>query len=173
MIRKATFDDIDAIWALRLKTSLLLHKRGIDQWQYLNPTKKRFIQDIEKESFFVYELNEKIVGMMYMQHEIESTYLHINGRWHLDKSYLTIHRLAIDDAYLGQGLSNKLMDYAKIYAKEHQINYIRIDTHEDNKHAVRLFTDHGFKLCGTILLDENHQGDRKRLAFDLTLGDNS
>jgi ribosomal protein S18 acetylase RimI-like enzyme len=171
MIRKANINDLDAIWALRLKTTFLLKKRGIDQWQYLEPNKKRFIQDIQNESFFVYEINHKIIAMMYIQHEEEKTYKSIDGKWHANKPYFTIHRLAIDEQYLGQGISLELLTYAKTYAKSHHIFYLRIDTHKDNQQAKRLFMRCGYQLCGTILLEENHQGDRKRLAFDYILGD--
>ncbi len=170
MIRKAVLKDLDQIWALRLKTTELLKSRAIDQWQYVNPSKERFIKDINDQSFFVYEHDDKIIGMIYLMQDVEETYLDILGKWRYDLPYITIHRLAVDKDYLNQGVSDALMRFAIDYTKFQKMKYLRIDTHADNRQAKRLFEKHGFVECGIILLDKDHEGDRKRLAFDLYLG---
>jgi ribosomal protein S18 acetylase RimI-like enzyme len=61
------------------------------------------------------------------------------------------------------------MAFAHELALKSNIEYIRIDTHEDNKNAQRLFTSLGYVLRGMILLEEDHPGDRRRLAYDIKL----
>lgn len=169
MIRLATINDIENIWDLRLKTTELLKSRGIDQWQYKDPTKETFLKDIENEEFFVYVENQEIIGMLAIKHGVEPTYLNIyNGSWSYDLPYLTIHRLAVKKSHLGKGLSHKLLKFSEEYALSNQINYIRIDTHQMNKSAIRLFESNHYKLCGVIYLTQK-EGDKKRLAFDKKL----
>ena len=64
MIREATLNDLDEIWKLRLETTQLLKERGIDQWQYVDPSIETFKKDILAHEFFVYEQDQSIVGMI-------------------------------------------------------------------------------------------------------------
>ena len=170
MIRPATLSDLDNIWSLRLETSQLLKQRGIDQWQYHLPDQETFINDIKQTAFFVYEIHDEIIGMIAIKKGIEVTYNEIyEGSWSIDEPYLTIHRLAVSKTTLGKEIAKELILFAHNLAKELNINYMRIDTHEKNKHAIRLFEALGYKLKGYILLDQNHPGERKRLAYDLVL----
>lgn len=170
MIRKAQLSDLENIWKLRLETSKLLKQRGIDQWQYHLPDLKTLEDDIKLSEFYIYEIDNQLVGMIAIKAGIEETYLKIyDGDWSVDQAYLTIHRLAISNKYLGKNIAKELIMFAHQLAKEKNINYIRIDTHEDNRFAINLFKSLGYLLKGYILLNENHVGDRKRLAFDILI----
>lgn len=170
MIRRATNQDIDHIWQLRLETSALLKERHIDQWQYYKPEKSTFLDDIALNEFFVYEKENQIIGMIAIKKGIEHTYDEIfDGKWGYDEPYLTIHRLAVKKAFLGRHISQDLLKFAHDLALDLNINYIRIDTHEDNKNAQKLFTSLGYVLRGYILLEQDHPGERKRLAYDIKL----
>lgn len=169
-IRHAQLSDLDEIWQLRNETSSLLKSRQIDQWQHNLPDKQTFIKDINQGEFFVYEIDNKVVGMIAVKEGIEPTYNKIfEGNWSLDKPYMTIHRLAVNPLYLGKKISFELMEFAHQIARDKNINYLRIDTHENNLYAQRLFTNLKYQLKGYILLDKVHIGDRKRLAYDLVI----
>lgn len=170
MIRLARVNDIDQIWQLRLETSALLKDRHIDQWQYHKPEKATLLEDISLGEFFVEEVDNHIVGMIAIKKGIEPTYNQIfDGSWGYDRPYITIHRLAVKKDCLGKNISVGLMKFAHEHTLSQGFDYIRIDTHEDNIYAQRLFMSLGYKLRGFILLDENHPGERKRLAFDIKL----
>jgi ribosomal protein S18 acetylase RimI-like enzyme len=166
MIREANLNDLKAIWELRLETTELLKERDIDQWQYIDPSIETIKEDISKNEFFVYELSNKIIGMIAIKKGIEKTYDVIyDGKWHYDLPYVAIHRLAVKRNQLGSKVAFELMQFAEIYAKEQDIHYIRIDTHEKNRYAIRLFQSLDYTLCGYILLVQE-KGDLKRLAYD-------
>ncbi|MFA5525393.1 MAG: GNAT family N-acetyltransferase [Acholeplasmataceae bacterium] len=171
MIRKATMDDVSSIWALREETKTLLKERGIDQWQYHHPSLEIFKKDIEIGEFFVYVLNQEIIGMIAIKEGIEKTYNIIyDGQWGYDHSYLTIHRLAIKKSYLGKHIADELLIFAEKLARQKKTNYIRIDTYYTNRFAIRLFESHGYILRGWIILEPG-EGDLKRLAYDKWIGD--
>ncbi len=165
-IRLATLNDLDQIWQLRLETTELLKSRGIDQWQFKDPSIEAFKRDILANEFYVALENDSIVGMMAVRSGIEETYNQIyDGAWNYDIPYLTIHRLAVKSHLLGSKISVELMRYAEQLALEQQVPYIRIDTHEKNRFAIRLFENAGYTLCGWILLNQL-DGERKRIALD-------
>lgn len=170
MIRLATTHDMKAIWQLREETQQLLKERGIDQWQHQNPAYETFLKDIEMNEFFVYEIDNEIIGMIAIKSGIERTYNVIfDGAWHVDRPYLTIHRLAVKRTNLGQKIASELLDFADERARETGCFYIRIDTYFTNKYAIKLFLKHGYQHCGWILLEPG-EGDLRRLAYDKWVG---
>jgi ribosomal protein S18 acetylase RimI-like enzyme len=169
MIRQATQLDLDQIWQLRLETSQLLKERKIDQWQYDQPDIQTFKKDIDLGYFYVYLFQEKVVGMISIQSEIESTYHKIyQGAWGINEPYMTIHRLAISKEMLGQGIAKKMILFAENHAISNHVYYMRIDTHQDNRYAISLFESLGYIKRGIILLNLK-AGDNRRLAYDKIL----
>jgi GNAT superfamily N-acetyltransferase len=166
MIREATLNDLNQIWQLRLETTELLKQRGIDQWQYVDPSLETIKRDILLHEFFVDEEQGEIRGMIAVKTGIEKTYDVIyDGKWNIEKPYVTIHRLAVKRNLLGKDVALSLMVFAEQHALSLGINYIRIDTHEKNRYAIKLFTSLNYKLCGYILLVQD-KGDLRRLALD-------
>ncbi len=165
-IRHATLEDLDDIWQLRLETTELLKSRGIDQWQFKDPSRETFVKDISANEFYVAYEQDVLIGMMAVRSGIEHTYdIIYDGNWRIQTPYLTIHRLAVKKTFLGSEVSKQLLAYADWLAIKNKVGYIRIDTHHDNRNAIRLFESVGYVLCGWILLNQK-EGERKRLAFD-------
>lgn len=168
-IELATLNDLEDIWKLRLETTELLKIRHIDQWQYEDPTIETFKRDIIYHEFFVLKDHDMLKGMIAIRSGIEETYLNIyDGSWRLEKPYLTIHRLAVKRDMLGSHAAQMLLDFSDEFARKNNIHYLRIDTHEDNRFAIKLFKNHGYHACGWIKLNQK-KGDIKRLAFDKIL----
>ncbi|MCK9235930.1 MAG: GNAT family N-acetyltransferase [Acholeplasmataceae bacterium] len=169
-IRLATMADIVAIMTLRNETATLLKERQIDQWQHREPSQTTFIKDIQQQDLFVYEINNKIVGMIAIKLGIEPTYnLIYDGKWRYEGPYITIHRLAVKRSFLGKNIASELLAFAHAEAIKKQVYVMRIDTHRDNRYAQKLFLNHGYQEVGYILLEKDDLGDRHRLAFDCLL----
>ena len=79
-----------------------------------------------------------------------------DGAWHSDKTYATIHRIASDG--MVKHCLKTVVDFAKT-----KVDYVRLDTHEDNKIMQHLAQKCGFKYCGIIYVADG----TPRLAYDL------
>lgn len=85
----------------------------------------------------------------------DPTYENIKGKWHSDAKYGTIHRIASDGTQ--KGIFNTAVSFCKCRSE-----YLRIDTHQNNKVMQHLITKCGFHKCGTIY---THDGT-PRIAYD-------
>ncbi len=63
-----------------------------------------------------------------------------------------IHRIATNPDFRGQNLVGKIVEWAKIYAKENQKQFIRMDTVGDNPGLINYYTKCGFNFLGLLKL---------------------
>lgn len=68
-----------------------------------------------------------------------------------------IHRIATNPDFRGQNLVGKIVEWAKIYTKENQKQFIRMDTVGDNSGLINHYTKCGFKFLGLLKL-KNTEG---------------
>ena len=59
-----------------------------------------------------------------------------------------IHRIATNPNFRGQNLVQKIVDWAKIYAKAHQKQFIRLDTCGRNERLIQYYQSCGFEFLG-------------------------
>ena len=158
MIRKAMKSDLDTIYKIYDYARNQMIKNGNpNQWTNGYPSQSLLEDDIKKECMYIFEENGEVHGAFVFIIGDEPTYKEIkNGKWHSNKTYGTIHRIA-SDGKIKQSLK-KTVDFAL-----NKIDYIRIDTHEDNKIMQHLVLKLSFKYCGIIYVDD----DTPRFAYDL------
>lgn len=85
----------------------------------------------------------------------DPTYQEIQGSWHKNEPYGTIHRIA------GDGKTGGVFAACIEFCCE-QCDYLRIDTHENNKVMQHMVEKHGFSYCGIIYVEDGSE----RLAYD-------
>ena len=61
-----------------------------------------------------------------------------------------IHRIAIDENFLGQGLSKVIIENVENYAKEQNIFSVKVDTNFDNYAMMKIFDKMGYHYCGEV-----------------------
>lgn len=144
MIRLAKFSDIDTIFNIRQKAALRLKQLNIHQWQQNEPSKARFLLDIEKESCYVFE-KEHILAMMTLQQEPEITYQNLVN---LKLPALTIHRFAVHEDALKKGIASSMMEFAIKEAYKKNLKWLYIDTHPDNFLMQGLISKYQFDYVG-------------------------
>lgn len=155
-IRTAREEDLPRILEIYAYARDFMAKTGNpNQWGNHNPPKHQLQQDIREGKLFVVTEDEDIHGVFFFYIGEDPTYRVIfGGSWHSDRPYGTIHRIASD----GTG---GILRAAVAYGAEH-IDYLRIDTHEDNKVMQRAVEKQGFRRCGIIHIADGSE----RIAYD-------
>ena len=126
-----------------------------NQWGTSHPPMAQLKKDIEEQRLFTVKAGEEIHGVFYFCVEEDPTYAEIfHGAWHESKPYGVIHRIASDG---NGGILNAAVEFASS-----RIDYLRIDTHEDNHVMQRAVTKLGFQYCGIIYIADG----TPRLAYD-------
>ena len=85
-----------------------------------------------------------------------------------------IHRIATNPVFRGQDLVLKIVDWAKNYAKQHQKNFVRLDTCGNNTKLIAHYQKCGFEFLGIRKLQNadtlpSHYVDADVCFFELKL----
>ncbi|MDY0064696.1 MAG: GNAT family N-acetyltransferase [Bacilli bacterium] len=171
MIRPGKVSDLPAIMAIVSDAVQLLKDNQINQWQNGYPNEAIFAQDIEKKTCYVYEKDNKVVGVANIDPNRDLSYDVIEqGSWLTDETkgdrYLVVHRLAVKKEYYHQGITYELLEFAFAKAKKLHLQSIRVDTHRDNKTMNILLQKMGFVRCGIIYLVNYLDEDKVRTAYE-------
>ena len=160
IIRLADAGDLEAILSLFDTARRFMAANGNPtQWIAGYPDAAVVREDIARGDCYVCTPAESqtIVGTFAFILGEEPTYRLIEqGRWHADRPYGTIHRMASDGHT--RGIARATFDYCAA-----RTDYLRIDTHADNRPMLRAITRYGFRPCGVIYVRDGSP----RLAFDL------
>lgn len=168
IIRAANTSDIESILEIVNDARMLITSLGFKQWTIESnyPNYETFQHDILRQSLYVLESNNKVLGMVAICVGQDENYNTIDGNWISNNSnYLTIHRLAIKREFYGNGLAQRLIDFSLNKAKILNISSIRIDTHPLNIPMNNLIKKSGFTYCGKIMIIDD-QIDPIRNAYE-------
>ena len=88
-----------------------------------------------------------------------------------------IHRLSKNPDFSGQNLVGQIVEWVKIYAKENQKEFVRMDTVGDNKGLVSYYEKCGFDFLGLLKLKNTeglpaHYDNATVSLFQMTLNEN-
>lgn|SRR5574344_1992494 len=156
-IRKSTEKDIiDIMNIYELAKAFMVNNNNATQWNKGYPGEEILKQDINKGQSYVCVKDENVVGTFTFIIGEEPTYQRIEqGKWHYDRAYGTIHRLASNGK--ARGIAKECFDYCT-----DKMDYIRIDTHRNNQQMQAAIKKYGFKECGIIYVRDGSE----RIAFD-------
>ncbi|MFA9187407.1 GNAT family N-acetyltransferase [Flavobacterium sp. FBOR7N2.3] len=150
--RKAEISEADSIWKLLQQAIIRRKNDGSNQWQDGYPNLTVVKNDIEKGYGFILVEGEKIIGYVAVMINNEPAYETIDGKWLTNDDFVVIHRVAIDENYLGKGLAKKIMNYVEDFALQNNIYSIKADTNFDNFAMMKIFKNLNYTLCGEVLL---------------------
>lgn len=155
-IRLAQLDELDEILKIyEYAKKFMIETGNPTQWAGGYPQRELLEQDIANGGLYVVTEETGICGVFYFVIGPDPTYALIeNGSWNSDQTYGTIHRIAGNGT---GGVFGAALDFCR-----NQIDYLRIDTHEDNKVMQHVVTKYGFLPCGIIYTDDG----TPRIAFD-------
>ena len=106
MIRKGTRDDIDKIIEITKACAAHMIEKKILQWNEFYPNKTAFVNDVNREEFYVLEINNTILGCITISTFMDEEYIPIS--WLTpNKNNIYIHRLAVHPTLQGKGYAQQ------------------------------------------------------------------
>jgi RimJ/RimL family protein N-acetyltransferase len=152
--RRCQAQDIPAVAAILAQAHAFMREQGLPQWQGEYPNAEDVKRDVEEGIGWVLE-EDGVVAYAALREGLEPTYAHIEGAWHGDEPYLTLHRVAVSQ--YGKGYVGQVFAHAAQTCR-----WLRIDTHEQNRPMRRAIEKFGFKECGVIYVADG----TPRIAYD-------
>lgn len=155
-VRLAKKEDLPAVDSLYAAAREFMKQSGNPtQWGDRNPERGVIEADLAAGQLYVITREERVCGVFAFILGEDPTYREIQGAWHSLGPYGTIHRLAGDGS--ARGLFAACLEFCRGKAE-----YLRVDTHQENRVMRHLAEKHGFACCGMI-----HVADgTPRLAYD-------
>lgn len=155
-IRRAVMDELSEIQAVyEYARNFMAQTGNPNQWGKTNPTEAVVVGHIEKGHLYVMEQDGGIVGVFAFIPGVDPTYGSIEGSWHSDEPYSTIHCVASNGKV--KGMFAKVVEYCEKHSR-----HLRIDTYKDNLIMQRAIEKQGFSYCGIIYLANGSP----RMAYD-------
>jgi len=171
MIKIVEINEIERVMEI-IDDAISLLSINSTQWQQGYPNKDTFINDINNKDLYGYYENNNLVGVMALVKGFNKDYETIDGKWEYisGDNDLTIHRIAVKKEYHHNKIGDKLFKYVIEYAKENNIQSIKVDTTKVNQPLNHLALSNGFKYKGIIHLARKEK-DNERLAYEYILKD--
>ena len=154
MIRKAKINELDKIMNMYASCVEGMQKANIDQWDSTYPNRKIITEDIRNKTFYIFLINDEIIGGINIDKIQDKTYLDIEWKDKGNK-FLVVHRLAVRQEFWKKGIGNKLMIFVESLVKEKKLNSIRLDTYSSNPIAINFYLNLGYIKKGEIFLKPN------------------
>lgn len=152
MIRKAVLQDINQVE--NGYTELLLHEQehgAYTAWQLgVYPTRETAEKAVRDGSLYVMERDGEICASIIANRTQPTAYSKIKwkSRAQVDEVFV-IHLLCVRPSKAGMGIGKDMVQFAIEEGKKRNCRIIRLDTGEQNKPAIALYTKLGFELAGT------------------------
>ena len=125
-----------------------MREQGIDQWDEIYPNAEIIAKDVESRALYVLEQGDVCTAAVALNQEQDEAYQQVH--WLGGEPVLVVHRLCVDPAYQGNGIGNRLMDFAEEYAEQHAYASIRLDAYTGNPSAIRLYERRGYRKAGQV-----------------------
>lgn len=152
-IETGTLSDIDDLEKLyndindylQIKINYAGWRKGI------YPVRETAEAGIEEANLFILRVEGKIAGSIILNHKQEEAYNEVV--WGIeadDNQVIVIHTLVVHPEFMKQGISKKLMSFAKDYAMQKAMKSIRLDVAIQNIPAISLYEKCEYNYIGTV-----------------------
>ena len=156
-IRLANTSDTNRIFEIYEYARAYMKAQGNPyQWGDDRPEKSLTKDDIKNQRCYVMEDDGHIFACFVFTIGFEKAY---EAKFPSKVEYGVIHRVASDKSK--RGIVELIVDFAK-----EKVNFLRIDTHEDNKTMQRAIERQNFKRLGIIYLEDGSP----RILYELKEG---
>ena len=138
-IVNTTKDDRDIIFYLFERAIELQGKNGYKVWDNIN--KAGLEKDIEKRLQYKILRGDDILCIFSIQHNDPFIW---RDKDHDDAIYL--HRIVVNPKFKGQKQFEKVLNWAKQFARQNALKFVRMDTWADNKKIIDYYKSFGFEF---------------------------
>lgn len=164
ILRRAEISDQEKIWEI-LQQAVQRRKNDCsNQWQDGYPNSETAIIDIQNKVGFVFEKDNEIAGYAAIIFDVEPAYENIEGKWLSEGEYAVIHRVAVSERFLGQGIATELFLKIEDFVRSKQVVSIKVDTNFDNVQMLKILDRLQYSYCGEV-----HFRGSPRKAFEKIL----
>jgi RimJ/RimL family protein N-acetyltransferase len=145
-IRKSTMADIPAIF--ELYDAATAYQKTVNNKSWRGFERAMIEKEITENRHFVITEND----------EVACTFLSAFNNvtlWEDDGSdrCIYIHRVATNPNFRGRNYVQKIVDWTVQYAKDHQLSFVRLDTHSGNERLNAHYIKCGFTYKGICTID--------------------
>ncbi|MBT4413557.1 MAG: GNAT family N-acetyltransferase [Polaribacter sp.] len=141
-INNVTIKDIDQIYSFyRIASDYQKAKEKVIVWPDFN--RNMVETEIAEHRQFKMLMNNEVVCIWAITFNDEQIWEERNR-----DSAIYIHRIATNPDFRGRNFVSKIVDWAKEYAKEKGIQFIRLDTLGNNTRLIKHYKNAGFDFLG-------------------------
>lgn len=153
MIRKATFEELDAVE--RLYNELhdakeaglipVIWRRGV------YPSRETAVEALDRGDLYVLEKDGRIIGSAVINRIQDEVYA--GAPWQYDEPderVCVLHTLMISPSEFGKGYARDFLDFYESWAREHGCPELRIDTNDQNLPAQAMYLRHGYRKIAVV-----------------------
>ncbi len=137
-------------------------EQGFIQWTEDYPALADIAGDIAAGKGYLLREGTAVLGYLCLDFDGEPAYAGITeGSWRSDQPYGVVHRMALNRAGRGRGLTSQVFGLVEERCRAQGIHYLRIDTDPENRRMQHILEKNGFTRRGIIIF----QGSGKA-AYD-------
>jgi hypothetical protein len=126
-----------------------MNSKGLKQWNNASPSPEQLRDELEKGTIFLYQELGIVKGLMKLTSDLPSEYEGVGWKNTMAKP-LFIKLFAIHPLWHDSDISEKLIEFAEIYAKENNYSGIRLDIMENYPVGEGFFEGKQFVMAGTF-----------------------
>ena len=149
--------DVERIWQIILQAKERMRLRNSRQWQDGYPAEENITGDIDKGYAYVLSCEDEVIAYAAVVFDGEPAYDTIQGTWLSNYPYVVVHRIAIADEMIRQGVATLFMQKIEELSREQGVRSFRVDTNLDNPYMLKIFAKLGFTYCGEVFYDKNQR----------------
>lgn len=148
-IRAARTDQASEIFDILQACRRALEAEGIFQWTDAYPTLRHVEENLASGDLFVCMDADTCVGTVLVNRRQDPEYQTV--AWtDADGACSVIHRLAVHPQHQGQGIAQKLMDFAEDFARRQGSTSIRLDAYTGNPRSLRFYENRQYIKRGDV-----------------------
>lgn len=155
MIELATKEDLSQVELIMKTIKEEMRLEGNPQWGSTDddyPSVAKLLDDIDKQKMIKYVENNTIKGIVSLARDYAREYDGLLENSEEDS--FIIHRLAIPQEYRKQNIATKLIRYAEVYAKDHQVRVLKSSTEVSNFKMNNFLIREGFICKGNYTYED-------------------